>query len=142
MLAIRNAWQAYHDLQRANWEGRSLTLTARITTLEGERESLQFLLVQEREDRAALDIQLIEAEARARDADERYHALRLLHTGHIRVASWLIDPVRLTSRLRAIHPTLRAERDGERLVVYADAPLTQPQLNALDSILDEPSNKT
>lgn len=62
--------------------------------------------------------------------------------GRHRVCSVKIDPVRLTAQLRGIDPTLRAEYDGSRLVVYSDYELPETKVNAAVAKLNLVADRT
>lgn len=78
----------------------------------------------------------------AEAAETKYEALRALHSGQTRVLTWTMDPVRLTAQLRAIEPSLRVERDGDRMVVYANVQLLESQMNAVNAVLLAAPNRT
>ena len=75
-------------------------------------------------------------------AEKRFDELRALHSAHTRVMTWTLDPLRLTAQLRAIEPSLRVERDGDKMIVYADVTLTEPQVNAVSAMLLAQPNRT
>ena len=56
--------------------------------------------------------------------EELYANLKDLHSGRVRVCSFPVDPIELTTALRTIDGTLRAEWDGEKVVIYSDVRLT------------------
>lgn len=78
----------------------------------------------------------------AEAAEEKYEALRALHSEETRVLTWTMDPVRLTAQLRAIEPSLRVEKEGDRMVVYANVKLLESQINAVNSVLLAAPNRT
>src|SRR3990167_762738 len=66
----------------------------------------------------------------------RYDNLRELHSDRVRICSLVVDPARLTAKLRVIEPTLRAEWDGDKVVVYSDVTLPRPKMNAVLAMLE------
>ena len=77
-----------------------------------------------------------EAQQRAKESAEQLATLSAMHATRIRIGSVNIDPIELTSRLRGtVNSGLRVEWDGQKLVIYGNRELTEPELNQLKSVL-------
>ena len=84
-----------------------------------------------------------EAEQRAKESSEQLATLSAMHATRIRIGSVSIDPIEMTSRLRGtVNSSLRVEWDGQKLVIYGDRQLTEPELNQLKSVLAWDLNRT
>ena len=84
-----------------------------------------------------------EAEGRCKLAEENLATLTATHATRIRIGSVNIDPIEMTSRLRGtINSSLRVEWDGQKLVIYGNRELTEPELNQLKSVLAWELNRT
>ena len=66
---------------------------------------------------------------------EQLRNLKALHSDRVRICSFTVDPIQLTPALRRVDGTLRAEWDGNKVVVYSDVKLTQARMNALVALL-------
>ena len=73
---------------------------------------------------------------------DRFQTLSNMHTDRIRVGSITLDPFELTARLHRIEPSLKAEYDGKRIVIYGDRRLESSEMNALKSTLAPDLNPT
>ena len=71
------------------------------------------------------------AEAACHVAEETCARVTAAHATRVRVGHIPFDPIAITARIRAIQGSLRAEWDGDKLVIYADRPLTEPEFNAV-----------
>lgn len=82
------------------------------------------------------------AEKERDQAVEAYKELEWLHSTRVRVGAIHVDPEMLTARLRAIEPTLRAEFDGHKVVVYARRHLEDAERRAVMALLKPDLDRT
>ena len=100
-------------------------------SVEAGQKELTAELEGEREERKGAERYIQYMKEQRTELQQKYDHLKGLHSDRVRVCSVALDPAKLTSQLRAIEPTLRAEWDGAKIVVYADVRLTQAQHNAV-----------
>lgn len=115
---------------------------ARLRTVKDECRVLDRHVHELTTENLVLRNELRDAEECMNAAEHKYAAIQALHSGQTRVVTWLMDPVRLTARLRAVEPTLRVERDGDRMIVYANSQLSDAQINTVNAALLEAPNRT
>ena len=84
-----------------------------------------------------------EVEGRCKAVEDKLQALSAMHATRVRIGSINIDPIEMTSRLRGtVNSSLRVEWDGQKLVIYGNRELTDPELNQLKSVLAWELNRT
>lgn len=66
----------------------------------------------------------------------------LAQAGRFRAGTIMIDPIALTARLRAIVSSIKIESTPDRLYVYADRQLTEPEWNAVKSAILNLADRT
>ena len=98
---------------------------------EAGQKELAAELEKERTERVGAERYIQYMKERQAELQQKYENLKGLHSDRVRICSVAFDPAKLTSQLRAIEPSLRAEWDGDKIVVYAGVRLTQAQHNAV-----------
>ena len=68
--------------------------------------------------------------------------LERLMVGRVRQGTIVLDEVELTRRLRAIEPSLRAETDRYKIVVYGTAHFDETVLNAIENVFKPVMDRT
>ena len=114
---------------------RTVTMLERSTTLEGE-------LGKRTQELTNMQARAEAAERACQVAEETCARVTMAHATRVRVGHIGVDPIGLTARLRAIEGSLRCEWDGDKIVVYADHPLPEAQINAVVAAMTPQLNRT
>ncbi len=134
-LIRRSIHEAELKALSESWQLMNFDLQVRIRTLSDKCHTFNNLSTELRNELSA-------SRAAQLSAERRFDSLQELHSSTVRVVTWNVDPMRLTAKLRAIESTLRAERDGDKLVVYSNSKLSEAQINAVNAVLLDPPNRT
>jgi hypothetical protein len=78
-----------------------------------------------------MDEVVAEAERHCHEADARCARVTNAHATRVRIGAWPIDPLAMTARARSVEGSVRCEWDLEKIVFYADRPLTEAEYNAV-----------
>ena len=72
---------------------------------------------------------------RAEVAEQAFSDLQHLHASRVRLCSMTYDAQALTSTLRRVHPSIKAEFDGTKIVVYAYKALSEGDVKAVVALM-------